>query len=925
VEFRVLGPVEAGSVAGPVDLGPPRQRTVLAALAVDAGRPVLLDTVVDRVWGAAPPERARHALYTYVARLRAAFARAGEAVPVVRRSGGYLLAVPPEHVDLFRYRALVADATRPDCPAAQRLAQLREAVGLWRGAPLADLPGEWPARYRDSLVRQHLGTVARWARAEVETGDPAAVIAPLAELTAEHPLVEPLAAALIRALHAAGRDAEALECYTRIRDRLVDELGADPGAELQQAQRDALRGRPAPAVANRPAQLPLDVFGFTGRQDELAQLDAVVDRLGEQPTATVVAAVCGTAGVGKTSLAVHWAHRAAGRFPDGQLHLNLRGFDPAGTATEPADALRYFLDALGVPAAALPADLDARIGLYRSRCAGRRLLVVLDNARDAEQVRPLLPGSPGCMAVVTSRNRLTALVATEGAHPVPLDLPSLEESRHLLARRLGRARVAAEPEAVERIIHRCARLPLAMAVVAARAATRPGYPLEKLADELGDGELGDLAAFAGEDDATDVRAVFSWSYRALTPEAARLFRLLGGQPGPDIGIPAAASLAGQPPERVRALLADLTRLHLVEEAKPGRFASHDLLRAYAADLLSTVDRRAALERLLDHYAISAHGATLLLNAERDLIAVDPPGPGVTPERITDRPAALAWFAAERPALLAAVRLATAEGLPVPAEQLAWALATFLHRQGHRADWIAVAQARLAAAGQLGDPRRLGMAHRGLARAYAIAGRHTDARAHLRQALGVFAGLGDPLEEARTQLNLGWLASMRERHRESLDHAHEALTLFEAAGNRPGQVLAVNGIGWCHTQLGDHRSAVRWCERALALLDGLDDPIAEAAVWDSLGFAHGQLAEYDRAVRCYRRALRLRRNQGDRFYEAETLEHLGDAEHAAGRVEAARRSWAAALAVLTELNHPDRARVREKLDRLSWTPARTAEA
>jgi len=346
------------------------------------------------------------------------------------------------------------------------------------------------------------------------------------------------------------------------------------------------------------------VASFVGRSGHLRALDALLQDQGAAPTAVVISAIAGMAGVGKTALAVHWAHRVAGRFPDGQLYVNLRGFDPGGAGLDPGQALHGFLEAFGVPPARIPEDLAAQSGLFRSLLAGKRMLVLLDNARSAEQVRPLLPGSPGCLAIVTSRDKLAGLVATEGARPLALDLLTAADARDLLARRLGADRVAAEPAAIACIIAACARLPLALTIAAARAATSPTFPLAAIAAELREAASA-LDPFDAGESATDVRTVFSWSYRALSAPAARMFRLLGLHPGPDVAVTAAASLAAVPPGQARALLAELTRAHLLAEHAPGRYAFHDLLRAYASELASAqecpADRASAVHRLLDHY------------------------------------------------------------------------------------------------------------------------------------------------------------------------------------------------------------------------------------------------------------------------------------------------------------------------------------
>jgi DNA-binding SARP family transcriptional activator len=474
-------------VAGrPIDLGPAKQRTLFAVLLVNADQPVSLDTLIDLLWDA-PPAGARSGVYSYITRLRKVLARAGatEAQPIrlVNGPGGYLLEVDTDRVDLHRFRRLVERARDGADPPERRAALLDEAVDLWQGPALVDLTGTWAARIRDTLEQQRLDAVLLWARNQLNRGSAPAVIGTLRDLAVEHPLVEPLAALLIQALCLAGRTAEALDWYAQFRRRLVDELGSEPNAELRGLHQAMLTGamdRPAVVVQPvppPPAQLPLDMYGFVGRRRELSYLDATMAKAAEQPTAVIVSAVSGPAGVGKTALVVHWAHQVAGRFPDGQLYVNLRGTASSGSPMAPAEALHGFLEALGVPAERLPTTVDAQAALYRSLLAGRRMLVLLDDAAGVEQVRPLLPGAAGCLAVVTSRDRLTGLVASDGAQPLILDVLSRAQSWRLLAHRVGHGRVSAEPQAVDRILTGCAGLPLALATVAAEAAAHPGTPL----------------------------------------------------------------------------------------------------------------------------------------------------------------------------------------------------------------------------------------------------------------------------------------------------------------------------------------------------------------------------------------------------------------------------------------------------------------
>jgi DNA-binding SARP family transcriptional activator len=415
VDLRLLGPVEIHAGGVPLDLGVPQRRTMLAALAVDVGRVVLRQTLIDRVWGDAVPARVESAVYVHVTHLRRLLAGVNAAedrpVPVSldRLAGGYLLRVEPDEVDLYRFRRLVIEAHDPAAADDQRAKLLRRALALWRGESLGGLSGSWAARVREAWRQEYVDAAAALADIEVRADRADAVVGPLRELSAEYPLAEPLAAVLMRALHATGHSADALAHFAAVRRRLVEELGTDPSSELQAVHQAILRGdldiRPGRATARRatragtpisvPAQLPTQVAGFAGRGEQLARLDKLLANASTQaPAAVVISAVSGTAGVGKTALAVHWAHRVADRFPDGQLYVNLRGFDPASPPMTAGQAVRGFLDALGVPPERIPADLDAQAGLYRSLLADRRILVVLDNAREAEQVRPLLPGTP---------------------------------------------------------------------------------------------------------------------------------------------------------------------------------------------------------------------------------------------------------------------------------------------------------------------------------------------------------------------------------------------------------------------------------------------------------------------------------------------------------------------------------------------------
>jgi len=703
---------------------------------------------------------------------------------------------------------------------------------------------------------------------------------------------------------------------------LADALGlAGPGRD---ELIDAARGRPGPGLA-APRQLPPERAPFVGREAELKTLSALHDGAGASGT-VVISVIGGTAGIGKTALAVRWARQAAPDFPDGQLYVNLRGYDPSGPPVTAAAAVRTLLDALGAAPEHVPASFEAQVGLYRSLAAGRRLLVLLDNARDADQVRPLLPGSPGSLVLVTSRAWLAGLAIGEGAHQLTLDVLAEDEARQLLADRLGEQRAAAEPGAVDELINLCARLPLALAITAARAARRPRVPLAALAAELREAAdrldaldhrpldhrpLDHRGAAGGS-----IRAAFSWSYQSLGEPAARLFRLLGVHPGPDISAAAAASLAGVTPSAARRDLNGLTAAHLLTEHLPGRFTFHDLLRAYAAELAGAADRpderRQAAGRMLDHYLHTAYQGATLLQPQRGSLSLPPARPGVAPEPLADRQQALAWFEAEHQVLLAAAARAAAAGFDRQAWQLPWSMASFLDWRGHWRDWAAIQPAALAAAARLGDRAGRATAERTAAAAYARLGAYDQARTHMADCLELYRQLGNRTGEAAMHQDLSWVAEQQGRGADALGHAEQALALFRAVGNRGGQAGALNNLGWYQSLLGDFQRARESCRQALDLYRDLDARYGEAHAWDSLGYAEYKLGDLAEAADCYACALGLFRELGDRYYEADVLGHIGDARRAAGDLRAARGAWRQALAILDDLAHADAEKIRAKL-------------
>ncbi|WP_432894296.1 tetratricopeptide repeat protein [Kribbella sp. CA-245084] len=615
-------------------------------------------------------------------------------------------------------------------------------------------------------------------------------------------------------------------------------------------------------------------------------------------------------GVGKSALAVHWAHQVADRFPAGQLYVNLRGFDPSGSPLPPEQAIHRLLFALGIPSERIPSDVDATASMYRSVLAGRRLLILLDNARDAAQVRPLVPGSPGCLVLVTSRHALTGLVA-DGARQLDLEVLSVGEAREFLARRIGPEWVAAAPDAVADLVAACGRLPLALAVVAARAAARPALPPSSLAAELH--ERSRLDALDGGDPATSVSAVFSWSYRQLSPETARMFRLLGLHCGPDVSLAAAASLAGISRDRARKQLAELHSSHLIVEYAAGRYAFHDLVRTYAAHLADTEpERHAATQRMLDHYLHSAYGADRLTKGYWRPIALDPIASGVEPEVPADSSLALDWLAAEEQTLVAAVHRAVAAGFDSQAWQLARTIEEFLHRRGRWRDLIVLQTEALDAAQRAGDPTGVAFAHGSLGVACNNLGRDDQAERHLRTAHDLWAELGDATGRGIALLNLGELFVRLGDYPAALRIDREAITVFESADDRAGQARALNNLGWHHALAGEYRATLEHCEHAANLLRTIGDRAGEAYAWDSVGYACHHLGDHQKAISCYERTVGLSRDTGDLAFQAVVLDHLGDAHAAAGEPATAHDRWQQAADILEDMHHPDAEQLRDKL-------------
>jgi DNA-binding SARP family transcriptional activator len=924
MEARLLGPVEVVSAGRAVDLGRGKALSLMAVLLVHAGAAVPVERLLDLLWDGAPPRNGRATLQVYVSRLRSRLAEAGGGVRIVTRGDTYAAELDAGDTDLLRFRRLMDEARRiDDWPA--RASVLARAVGLWRGPPLADVQHGVRERLGRALQEEFLLACEQRAEAELALGRHAEHAGVLAELVESHPFRERLVWYLMLALYRAGRPAEALERYHVLARQIAEEHGTDPGPDLARLHTQILNADPAlraPAGADQPVdvprQLPSPPQRFTGRAAEVARLAAaLLSRTGPDAgdsTATRTAVISGAGGVGKTSLALHWAQRHLAYFPDGQLYINLRGFGPVAEPKPPSAAVCELLVALGVDAAQIPAEPDAQEALYRSRLAGRSILVLLDNARDAAQVRPLLPGSPTCAVVVTSRNPLGGLVVAAGATPVALGALSREEANELLVRRIGAARVAAEPDAADGLVRECARLPLALALAAARISQSATLSLGDVAAEL-ERRRGGLGAFASDDPATDVRTVFSWSYRTLTAPAARLFRLLSHHAGPKINLGAAASLVGSPVEATAPLLGELVSTHLLAEQEPGEYEMHDLLVAYARDLDraagSPDESAAAVDRLLHHHLHSLWVASDLTFPDRHPLEQPPRPDGVPVVEMRDREEAVAWFTANRAVLLAAVEHAAAAGHTGHAWRLAWLAVTFLDRDGRWFDIAATQRTVLAAAARAGDRLAEAYAHRGLCRALTLLGQLDQACAHAAAAWEGYAELGDTLGMAAVRYDMSIAEWRKGDIRQAAAFGEEALRLYRATDYRAGDVCALNATSWYYTLLGDYGKAMRLSEQALDLVES-GERGNQASILDTLGYLHHQRQHYPAAIDCYERALVLQAEMGDKYEESMVLTHLGDTYRAMDSSEQAMHAWKRALDILDDLGHPDADKVREKL-------------
>ncbi|QNE75676.1 tetratricopeptide repeat protein [Streptomyces finlayi] len=899
LRFAVLGPVRAWRGGETLPSGSPQQRALLTALLLRDGRTATAAELIDAFWGEDPPSQALATIRTYASRLRKILGQD----TLVSESGGYAIRIGRDALDLTLAQDLAAEAEKARAAGDRQQARalLNKLLDLWDGEALASVPGPYAQNQRTRLEEWRLQLTETRLDLDLEVGSHAEAVSELTALTAAHPLRELLRELLMVALYRSGRQAEALAVYADTRRLLAEELGVDPRPELAQLQQRILRAdeelarpadeaAPAPAPV-RPAQLPATVPDFTGRASFVRELG---DRLATaEASVMAVSALAGIGGVGKTTLAVHVAHEARPHFPDGQLYVDLQG--AGARAAEPETVLGAFLRALGTPDSSIPDSLDERAALYRSTLDGRRILVLLDNAHDAAQIRPLLPGTAGCAALVTSRVRMVDLA---GAHLVDLDVMSPEEALQLFTRIVGDERVNSEREAALDVVAACGFLPLAIRIAASRLAARRTWTVSvlaaKLADErrrLDELQAGDLA----------VKATFELGYGQLEPAQARAFRLLGLADGPDISLAAAAALLNLEVHTAEDLLESLVDTSLLESAAPGRYRYHDLVRLYARacverDEQPPVEKELALSRLLDFYLATAAG----------VYALERPGDRLVDHlesteheglSFADRHSALDWLYAEATNLLACVCQASHPATLRRAVDLLYAALDLGESGANSKQYEAAALTVREASRTCGDPRAEGRAVMSLANVHQLAGRFDHADREAQEALRLAGTVDDPLPACWASNTRGIIALYQNRHTDGEGFLTQAIEAFRNDGNRPGEASALCNLSRIHLATGRTKSAVTLARSGIEIYDSLGHALRGANGRYALGLALTRTMELSAATDQLNEALEVFRGSRQRLWEGMTLFRLAEVEIAAGRFAQAAQYSESALTVL----------------------------
>lgn len=914
---RLLGPIEVVGPDGPATLVGSRQRVLLALLALSPGRVLAPSRLVDALWGDDPPRTAVRTLHSHVARVRQALQASGFADALVTRDHGYQLTMAPEQVDahLFEQAVRLAAADLAEDRVERAAGRLRDGLALWRGDALADgVPEGWASAEVDRLHQVRLAAEEDLWGAELRLGRHAAAIGELERLLVGNPSREGLVGLLMLALYRAGRHADALDRYERLRARLVDELGADPGPRLQRLHTAILRREPeldlatpaaSPAAAHAmpvPAQLPAPVGHFAGRGAELAALDRWY-RERDADTDSRVVVVSGPAGMGKTAFTVQWLHRIRDDFPDGQLFLDLRGHDPDLALTD-AEALAHALRGLGVPSDRVPPEPAEQVGLFRSLTHGRRILIVLDNGGSADHVAPLVPNSPGSLLVVTSRRQLAGVAVQHAVHAVELEALDGAEAVALLGGVIGADRLDREREQAAELVELCGRMPLAVRIAAAKLAARPRQRIAELVEELAGEDR--LDALSVEGDSRSVRNVFASAYHALSEPAARLFRLLGLHPGSGFSTWLAAALTGVSRGRARRAVDELVAAHLIAETDSGRYRFHDLIRLYAQERVRAEEAEPAradgIARILDWYLGVAAAGNRILDPGRDRVVpvlAHPLGEGEVP--FADTPAAvLAFLDGERANLVPTVQFATRTGRDAAAWQLSYLFAGYFESRGHWVDRVAMYRCGLAAAQHLGDPATEGLMESGLGVACIAARRFAEALEHLPRALDLMRAGGDKRGEGHAHNNMATAYAELRRFEDAVQAYRRALAVHTANGHRMGTTLVLNNLGYLFAQTGETAAAAEHLRGALELARDAADSRLEAAVLHSLGQADRLAGRAEDALDHLGTALALRREIGDRRYEARTLTELGLAHLLRGDHAAALETFGAAARLAGEV-------------------------